>query len=283
MANPTVTAAPPNNDQAAAIDENPFTQQAASEARKPVKRSLLESVITGKKVRPLLTVLYGPPGVGKTTWASKAPNPIFIPTERGVDQVGATRFPMPETFGRFCSMVRAVANENHGYQTLVIDTADGLEALIWADVCENKKVTSIEELKWGDGYTAAKGKWRRLLNELVTLSERMNVVILAHAHIKIFNDPALPDPYDMWKIKMHDKSAEVLRECVDNILFACHEVTLAKDKPTDDKGKGLHSGKRIIHTTAGTGYEAKNRFELDDPIDLEWSALASGVREFYGK
>src|SRR6266446_3846340 len=130
MANPTVTAAPPNNDQAAAIDENPFTQQAASEARKPVKRSLLESVITGKKVRPLLTVLYGPPGVGKTTWASKAPNPIFIPTERGVDQVGATQFPIPKTFNQFYSIIRTIANKNHKYQTLVIDTANNLKTLI---------------------------------------------------------------------------------------------------------------------------------------------------------
>jgi hypothetical protein len=190
---------------------------------------------------------------------------------------------MPETFGRFCTMIRTLSTEEHPYKTIVIDTADGLEALIWANVCEEKKVTSIEELKWGEGYTAAKGKWRRLMNELVELSERFNILILAHGHVKTFNDPSLPDPIDVWRIKLHDKSAEVLKECVDNILFACYDVTVVKENQKDKKGRGIHSGERIIRTIEGSGFQAKNRFNLADPIPLEWQAFEDGVKAFYAK
>lgn len=265
------------------VYENPFVQVAAEQFRKPQEPGILSRIVRGKKVRPIVSVLYGPPGIGKTTWASKAPSPIFIPCERGADQVGPERFPTPETFSEFRQMCGAIANQKHSYKTLVIDTADGLEPLIWAEVCEEKKVKSIEELKWGEGYTAAKGKWRTLLNSLVRLSEKMNIIILCHSHIKTFNDPALPDPYDMHRLKLHDKSAEVLRDVCDNILFACHEVSLVKDAPKDSKGRGLHSGNRIIRTSAGTGYEAKNRFNLPEEIPLEWAELEEGVKSFYAK
>lgn len=274
---------PPRDTNGQQVDENPFVTKATQEARKPRSASLLQSVITGKRVRPVLTVLYGGPGIGKTTWASHAPSPIFLPTERGVDQVGATRFPLPRTFEEFYKQLSALDTESHDYQTLVIDTADGLEALIWARVCAEKKVKSIEELKWGDGYTRAKMIWRGLLNQLVDMSERFNVIILAHAHVKTFNDPALPDPYEVWRIRLHDKSAEVLRECCDNILFACYDVELVKDNIKDKKGRGLHSGERIIHTQAGTGYEAKQRFDLPDPMPLEWSAFEKAINDFYAK
>ena len=253
--------------------ENPFAVKAAQEAVKPKKASPLDSIVRGRKVRPTLTVIYGVPGVGKSTFGQGADNPVFSPAERGADQLDVARFPMPKTYLEFKQQVHSVQSEPHDFKTYVVDTLDGVESLIWAEVCEEKKVKSIEELKWGEGYTAAKGKWRILLNKLVELSEKMNVILLAHAHVKSMNDPSLPDPIDIWRIRLHEKSAEVLRECCDNILFACYDVTFSE-------GRGLHSGNRILRTSAGTGYEAKNRFSLPDPMPLQWSALEQGIKDF---
>lgn len=265
-------------------EENPFIQAATQVAAKPKEPVLLDSIITGKRVRPVLIVVYGPPGIGKSTFGSQAPNPIFIPTERGLDQIGATRFPQPETFEEFRNCCAAIGKtKTHQFKTLVIDTADGLEALIWAEVCQEARVTSLEKIPYGRGFVAAGTRWRALLGSLVKLSEHINVLILCHSHIKSFDDPSLSDPYDMYRIKLHDKSAEILRDFCDSILFANYDITLQKDHPNDPKGRGLHSGKRIIKTQANTGFEAKNRYHLPEEIPLEWKSLEDGVEKFYAK
>jgi hypothetical protein len=191
---------------------------------------------------------------------------------------------MPKTYLEFKHMVHAIDTGDHPYKTLVIDTIDGLEGLIWAEVCQEKHCTSIEEPGWGEGYTSAQTKWRALLNKLVIMSERFNILLLSHVHIKTFNDPAVSDPYDVYRIKLNDKSAAVLREAVDNILFASYDVSIVKDDKKDKKGRALHSGDRILKTRATTGLpDAKNRYNLADEIPLDWQALADGVAEFYAK
>lgn len=41
------------------------------------------AVTTGIQNSPVKTVLYGPEGIGKSTFASHFPNPVFIDTEGG--------------------------------------------------------------------------------------------------------------------------------------------------------------------------------------------------------
>ncbi len=261
-------------------DENPFEVQARVEMAKPKNGS--PSIIRGKRVRPIFTVLYGGPGIGKTSWAAQAPAAIFLDIERGCDQVGADRFdPVPKTFEEFNNQLQFLDKEPHDYKTIVVDTADALQALIFKRVCLEKKVKSIEEVGWQDGYKRAVTIWRGTLGQIRDMSERFNMVVLAHAHIKSFTDPALTAPYDTWKINLHDLLLPVLREMCDNILFAAYDVEIVKENRK--AARGLHSGERIVRTVAGTGFDAKNRFNLPDPMPLEWSALENGVREFYGK
>lgn len=272
--------------------DNPFAEQAAKEAIKPKKASPLTIITRGKKIRPFMSVVAGGPGIGKSTLGAHADGSIFIPTERGLDQIGAERFPMPATYLEFKRFVHAIDTEPHDYKTLVIDTIDGLETLICAEVCEEKNCASIEEPGWGEGYTAAQTKWRSLLKKLVNMSERFNILLLSHVHIKTFNDPSMTDPYDVWRIKLQEKSGAAVKEACDNILFACHDQTMVKNKGKDKDGeqkargpiKVLHSGERILKTRASMGYpDCKNRYGLEEEIPLEWGALANGVREFYEK
>ena len=37
-------------------------------------------IMEGKEKRPLKIVIYGPEGIGKSTFASKFPDPLFIDT-----------------------------------------------------------------------------------------------------------------------------------------------------------------------------------------------------------
>jgi hypothetical protein len=283
MSNSIAAADPPRDTNGQQQDDNPFAEKAAEEARKPKKPSPLASIITGKRTRPIFCLVYGPPGIGKTTFASQAPTPVYLDTERGSDQVGAARFPTPATYLEFALQLDALDKEEHPYQSIVIDTFDALEPLIVQKACDDLKTDALEKLERGAGYIHAKNLWRRLLTKLRLMSERFNIIMLGHASVKPFNDPSLPAPYDTWKMRINDKCADVIKESVDTILFACLDLEIHKQKITDKKGRAVTSGDHILRTRPAAGYDAKNRFDLEDPILLEWAALESAVKEFYAK
>ena len=48
-------------------------------------------IVKGKVSSPLKAVVYGPEGIGKTTLASKFPNPLFIDFEGGTGRYDVAR------------------------------------------------------------------------------------------------------------------------------------------------------------------------------------------------
>ena len=273
-----------NTNTALAEEPNPFTERAAQVvAERKVKPSLLASITTRKRRRPIFAVIYGPPGIGKSTYAAGAPKPVFLPAERGLDQITVAKFPTPKSFKELWDQVLTLDTEEHEFETIVIDTLDAVEVLIWARVCAEGKVSSIEDYGggYGKGYVRAREIWTGLLNKLSEMNERFNILLLAHSHLKTITDPTLSAAYDQYKIKVHDKSADIIRQMVDLILLANLDVTVAKETPKARKGRGIVSGDRLIWTQPATGIEAKNRFNLDSPIEFSWEALQTGVNKFY--
>ena len=94
--------------------------------------SLLEQVHSGRRHRPPRMLIYGTEGIGKSTLAAEAPNPIFVPTEDGLDQIECDSFPLAQSFDDVLAYLKTLAAEDHEYQTVVIDSADWLERLIGA-------------------------------------------------------------------------------------------------------------------------------------------------------
>ena len=91
--------------------------------------------ITKGKVKTAIRLcLYGAEGIGKSTFASKFPDPLFIDVEGGTKQLDVARFPQPETWLQLLAMIDAVIEEPDICRTLVIDTVDRAEALLSAQL-----------------------------------------------------------------------------------------------------------------------------------------------------
>lgn len=260
-------------------------------------KSILSNIRKGRTHAPPRILLVGTEGIGKSTWAASAPAAIFVPTEDRQDHINCERFTWEDgkrkkanTYQEVVEALTGLATEPHSYETLVIDTVDWLERLIWANVCRRTGVTNIEKVEkgYGKGYTFALDEWRDILELLTRCRIRgMAVILLAHAKIEKFEDPELP-AYDRYAPKLHKFASALLKEWSDCVLFASFKrtVKLVEGRGTDERPIGIPvgagGGDRVIRTVGGI-VDAKNSYDLPVEIPLSWKAFQDGVAAFMSK
>ena len=247
-------------------------------------RVTLATVTKTPTHRPPRVLIHGQPGVGKTTFAADAPSPIFICPEDGIPASvqGAGRFPAPDGGWKWTDVrdaIVALSVEKHDYKTLVLDTLDWLEPIIWDHVVEKAGVSTIEDVGggYGKGYSAALDEWRVLLSaiEKLWINKGMAIVVSAHSAIRTFKDPQ-SDGYDRYELKVHKYPAGLFKEWSDVVLFAQHEAAVSTDKRTK-RNRGVSTGARIMHTVWNAAFDAKNRYGLPEEMPLSWSELQAAI------
>ena len=84
--------------------------------------------------------------------------------------------------------------------------------------------------------------------------------------------------YDRWELKLQKKTAPLLKEWSDMLLFCNYKNTIIEDSKT--KSKKAVGGKRVMYTTHAPTYDAKNRFALPESLDMDFDQIShifSGV------
>lgn len=227
-------------------------------------RMTLGSVQAGAVEKAPRIVLFGVEGVGKSRFGAGAPGPIFLRLEDGVSQLDVPKFPLPPDLSLedVFDAIAVLTNEKHQYKTLVVDTLDWLEPLVWAFICARDKKKDIEEYGYGKGYVAALDTWREIVAAIENLHRRtgMGVVVLAHSWVKAFKNPAGED-YERYEMKLHARAARLWIEWSDMTAFMDYETHLDTDEKTK-RTKGLSTGDRLIHTQHDAAWDAKNRYGL---------------------
>lgn len=246
-------------------------------AAPPPRRLTLDSIQRNVGPAPDRILLTGTEGVGKTSWAAGAPAPIFICAEDGMPRAlsEVPRFPAPQTFEEVLDAIASLTEGEHEFKTVVIDTVDWLEPLVWESVCRKNGWESIESPGYGKGYAAASDEWRRLLVALDRLrsKQRMEVILLAHAAIRTFQNPSGND-YSRYEAKLHKGAAALVREWCDTNLFAIHEEFGGADKSGKPTKKGISTGRRVVHTERTAAWDAKNRHGLPAELALDYAEYA---------
>lgn len=232
-------------------------------------------IIKGKTSKATKVVIYGPEGIGKTTLASKFPEPLFIDTEGSTARMDVARLERPTSWSKLMQQVKEVKDEPGCCRTLVVDTADWAERLCIAEVCFEKKVNGIEDIGYGKGYTYAKEKFSKLLQELSGLvDDGINVVVTAHAIMRKFEQPDEMGAYDRWELKLSKQCAPLLKEWADMLLFCNYKTVVTKTESGSRKAKG---GKRIIYATHNACWDAKNRDGLPDEMAMDYDSIKAAI------
>ena len=233
------------------------------------------AVTSGIQTAPVKTVLYGPEGIGKSTFASHFPDPVFIDTEGGTKRLNVARLPQPTSWAMLLDEVAEVRKGNIPCGTLVIDTADWAERLCIQAVCAKAKVNGIEDFGYGKGYTYAKEEFSKLLDALEeVLNAGHNVVVLAHAAITKFEQPDAVGNYDRWSMKTSKQVAPLLREWCDMLLFANYKTVVEKAGSSPNAKNKASGGKRVLYTQHHACWDAKNRFDLPEEVPFDYASIA---------
>jgi AAA domain len=238
----------------------------------------LKSISRNDNTAPPRLMVYGVEGIGKSTFAAGAPDPIFILTEDGLGSLDVEHFPIAHSLDNVMDAIGALYAEDHPYKTVVLDSLDWLEAIIHREM-EAKH--DAKDLAYGKGAMIAAQQWRDVLDGLNALrnDKQMTVILLAHNTIKRFDSPEV-EPFDRYQPKLQERSNAVVREWADAVMFANYKTIVKKDDVGFNKtvARGISSGERMLFTTERPAYMAKNRYNLPDSIPLTWDAFANAIK-----
>ena len=238
------------------------------------------NITSGRITKAKKVVIYGVEGIGKSTLAAHFPDPLFIDTEGSTDSMDVRRFDPPSSWTMIKAQAEYVLHNPDICRTLVVDTADWAERMMLEQMCSEKHWSGLEDPGWGKGYTYAAEEFGRFLDTLTDINSKgINVVLTAHAQLRKIELPEEMGSYDHYEMKLSKKVAPMVREWATMVLFCNYKTMVVNvDGQGSIKGKNkAQGGRRVMYTTHTPFWDAKNRDNLPEELDLDYSGIAGVI------
>jgi hypothetical protein len=229
------------------------------------------NIITGVEKTPIKFCIYGAEGVGKSSLAAQMPEPLFLDTEGGTSRLNVRRIKIA-SWEELVATVKEVIATPTVCKTLVVDTADWAESLCTDYICNKYRKANIEDFGFGKGYTYLAeefGNFLQLMSQLIGVG--INPVIIAHGKPRKYELPEEQGQFDRWEMKLSKQCAPLVKEWCDVLLFCNYKTFVIT---TENNSKKAQGGKRVMYTTHNPCWDAKNRFNLPDELDLNYASIA---------
>ena len=214
----------------------------------------------------LTVLLYGMPKCGKSTWCSHADGALFLATEPGLNHLEV--FQVPISSGEELQAALAeVARGEHGFKTVVVDTADNAFRFCVDYICAKHGVKHPSDLTFGKGHALVNNEFLRVLNKLAQLP--VGVILTSHAQDREVE--GRNGTYTKTTPTLPDGARKALLGFVDIIAF----VDVEADKGSDGAATTYC---RVVRTKPSMHYEAGDRTgRLPEVLPLDYSAFAAAL------
>lgn len=258
------------------------SRRSTGSAPTPTSRNWLSEVSREVKNRPSAMVLYGVPGIGKTSFACQMPGAVLMhdAQEHGVHELKKTGavtadfpvLPAVENWLDVLSMLEALRTGEHNFTGIVLDTLGGFERLCHEEVCRRDYQSDWGKsgfVNYQQGYDTSLSDLRHFINALDRLRDERNmrVVLIGHAKVSPFKNPEGPD-YDRYNADCHHKTWSLFNKWADLVLFANYEVSFAAKEETKVKAKAKGGQTPLLYTKRTAAYDAKNGHNLPEEIEM---------------
>lgn len=239
----------------------------------------------GKVPRARRVLIYGENGIGKSTLAAQFPKPIFLNLEDGIGDLDCDSTGVIRSVSEFYQWLMHLVETD--YETIVVDTADWLEKLIFAEVAAEANKKTIDDIGYGKGYQSVELKWKSLFDGFAFLwGQNRHIVFTCHEMIEKFVNPE-GDSYNYWRPSLHVKGSGCVTEWCDEVLFLRYRTnTITKEEGFGAKRAVAIGGKeRFMCCTKSAAHEAKNRLGMPDELPPTFEAIARYLPpvQFQGK
>lgn len=243
----------------------------------------LASIQQTRHASPPRIVIHGSEKVGKSTFASQAPCPIFIRTEDGLNGIDTTAFPLADKYQDVRDSLSALATQSHNFKTVIIDSADWLERIIHEEICTNEKVKTVAKAGggYGQGYITAMSYWREIVKALDWLNKNLGMItiIICHSEVSEMRDPE-HESYDIAKLKLHKSSTALLCEWADIIGYAKRPIIVSKNDSGEHKAINTGNVNNELVIGKSPTCVSGNRYGIAQQIiPLNWDALQQSINQ----
>lgn len=236
------------------------------------------TVTSTRQTKALKVVVYGPEGIGKTTFANNFPQPVYIDTEGSTNFIDGQKLPDPTSWTMLLEELEYLKRTSSIARTVVIDTMDWAENLAKQHLMAKNNWDAIDASSYGTRYVALADEIGKLLNKLSELVElNYNVVLLAHSETKKHELPDELGAFDRYVLKLERRDASLVKEWADMILFANFKTTVITDSKTNSKK--ATGGQRVMYTTHKPTWDAKNRLGLADELPFDYEQIRAQLEQ----
>lgn len=225
----------------------------------------------GPQAKPRRLLAYGQHGVGKNTFAHWAEKPIFINLEDGCNDIDCHSTEFLRDGGAVVDSLSWLATNDHDYRTVVIDSADWFEQLVFKKIAQDFEKQSYEEIEFGRGKGRVIAAWQYLLGTLEHLRSHkgMSAILLCHSRIEK-QEPPDGQAFDKYVPDLHKISFGLVQEWADEVFFLRFRTFTTELKEDFGNKRAIAVGgkERFIQTTESASATAKNRLRLPEELPL---------------
>jgi hypothetical protein len=200
-------------------------------------------------------LIYGQPKVGKSTFASKFNNALFIATEPGHNFLEIFKIDI-RTWADFKETARELTTTKHDYKMLVIDTVDNLYKMCEQFVLEQNKVQHASDLPYGKGFNLIKDEFTKVMNYLG--NSGFGFVFISHAKEKELKTKT--SSWTMMSTSLGNQAESFVCGLCD-FIFYCY---------VNDKNERLMKTKAEKYVNAGS-----RGFDLPSPMPMDFNLLTT--------